>query len=199
MGDRPYHHGDLQEALVSAGLASAAVAGPGAIALRDLAKVVGVSPTAAYRHFPSLEHLVAAVSQRAREALARGMRTAMAAVPPAADPRAFAWARLRASGRAYVEFAVAEPNLFATAFLRCAAPPPRNDDPDAWSLLVAALDDLAALGELVPGERPTSALIAWAAVHGLAGILTSAAPAGAVPAEVAIDAVLEGVQRSLQA
>ena len=62
MRDRPYHHGDLHEALVIAGVEAARDAGPSAISIRLLAKEVGVSPTAAYRHFPSLEHLTAAVS-----------------------------------------------------------------------------------------------------------------------------------------
>ena len=198
MRDRPYHHGDLHEALVSAGLAAAGEGGPDAIALRDLAKAVGVSPTAAYRHFPSLEHLVAAVAQRARERLATAMRDAMDSVV-ATDPAERAWRRLRASGRAYVEFATAEPNLFATAFVPCVAPPPRDDAPDAWSLLVGALEVLAELGELAPSARQMAPVIAWSAVHGLAGILSSAAPPGAVTPAEATEAVLDGVQRALRA
>jgi len=198
MRDRPYHHGDLYQALVSAGLAAAGEGGPDAIALRDLAKAVGVSPTAAYRHFPSLEHLVAAVAQRARERLATAMRDAMDSVV-ATDPAERAWRRLRASGRAYVEFATAEPNLFATAFSPSVAPPPRDDAPDAWSLLVGALEVLAELGELAPSARPMAPVIAWSAVHGLAGILSSAAPPGGVTPAEATEAVLDGVQRALRA
>jgi AcrR family transcriptional regulator len=198
MRDRPYHHGDLHQALVSAGLAAAGEGGPDAIALRDLAKAVGVSPTAAYRHFPSLEHLVAAVAQRARERLATAMRDAMDSVV-ATDPAERAWRRLRASGRAYVEFATAEPNLFATAFVPCVAPPPRDDAPDAWSLLVGALEVLAQLGELAPSARQMAPVIAWSAVHGLAGILSSTAPPGAVTPAEATEAVLDGVQRALRA
>ena len=183
---------------MSAGLAAAGEGGPDAIALRDLAKAVGVSPTAAYRHFPSLEHLVAAVAQRARERLATAMRDAMDSVV-ATDPAERAWRRLRASGRAYVEFATTEPNLFATAFVPCVAPPPRDDAPDAWSLLVGALEVLAELGELAPSARPMAPVIAWSAVHGLAGILSSAAPPGGVTPAEATEAVLDGVQRALRA
>ena len=117
----------------------------------------------------------------------------------AVDPVERAWLRLRASGRAYVEFATGSPTLFATAFAPCGAPPPRHDDPDPWSLLVGALGELATLGEIAPGALPMAPVVAWAAVHGLAGILSGAATAEVVPAELAIEATLDGVQRALRA
>ncbi|MEX0342644.1 MAG: TetR/AcrR family transcriptional regulator, partial [Erythrobacter sp.] len=47
-----YHHGNLRDALLAAGLE--ALEGPEgkAPSLRELARAVGVSPTAVYRHFP---------------------------------------------------------------------------------------------------------------------------------------------------
>ena len=198
MRDRPYHHGDLHEALVIAGVEAARNAGPSAISIRLLAKEVGVSPTAAYRHFPNLEHLTAAVSQRAREQLARAMREAMDLVTDA-DPADRAWERLLASGRAYVGFAVAEPNLFATAFIPCSAPLPKEDDPDAWGTLVTALDDVASTGALVPMPPMAAAFTAWAAVHGLAGIATKTALPSDFDTEAAIEAVLAVLQRGLRA
>lgn len=188
MRDRPYHHGDLHEALVNAGVEAARTSGPSAVSIRLLAKDVGVSPTAAYRHFPSLEHLTAAVSQRAREQLARAMRAAMDGVATD-DPPARAWDRLLASGRAYVRFAVAEPHLFAMAFAPCEAPPPRPDEPDAWALLVGALDDVASTGGLAPLPPMAAPVAAWATVHGLAGLVTGTT----LPADVNPDAVTDAV------
>jgi AcrR family transcriptional regulator len=196
MTDRPYHHGDLREALVTAGYEVARARGPQALGVRELAKAVGVSPAAAYRHFADLDHLVAAVSQRAREQLAQEMLAALDPLPSATAARA-AWDRLEAIGRAYVAFGAAEPQLFETAFTPC-APTNRPDDPAAWDVLVSALDDLAALGEIDGDRRLPDAMVAWSSVHGLGTLLSR----GLVPAEAsepATQAVLDGVQAALRA
>ncbi len=46
-----YHHGDLRQALVAAGLDALAESGSEQLGLRDLARRVGVSPAAPYRHY----------------------------------------------------------------------------------------------------------------------------------------------------
>lgn len=196
MTDRPYHHGDLREALLAAGVETARTGGPGAIGIRTLAASVGVSPTAAYRHFRDLDEIVAAVSQRSREALARRMLDAMDAVD-ATDPAERAWARLRACGRAYVRFAADSPELFGTAFTTCSAVPAQPDDPNAWGLLLGALDELAALGELRPVDREEAALFAWATVHGLAGILTVPCHPPGLDADAVTESLLDSVRRGL--
>jgi AcrR family transcriptional regulator len=198
MAEHPYHHGNLHEALVAAGVEAAREGGSASLAMRELAKTVGVSPAAAYRHFVGLDHLVAEVAQRAREALAGAMIAAREATP--ADGTAgTAWERLTATGRAYVRFGVTEPRLFETAFAPCPAPPPRADDPAAWDVLVGALDDLVALGGIPAARRPMAPIIAWSAVHGLTSILvTGVIPAGESP-DAALDAVLAGVRAALEA
>ncbi|MFO1540819.1 MAG: TetR/AcrR family transcriptional regulator [Chloroflexota bacterium] len=198
MSDRPYHHGDLREALVTAGVARARTGGPGAIGIRTLAASVGVSPTAAYRHFADLDAIVAAVAQRAREVLARRMQDAIDGVAEP-DPRERAWARLRAAGRAYVLFAADAPELFATAFAPCPAVPARPDDPDAWRLLLGVLDELAALGELRPIPREEAAVVAWSAAHGLAGITAMGCPPHGLDPRAATEAMLDAVRRGLAA
>ena len=61
--DAEFHHGDLQAALVIAGLRHVEKHGLNSLGLRQLALVTGVSPTAVYRHFADLEHLKAAVGK----------------------------------------------------------------------------------------------------------------------------------------
>ncbi len=58
----PYHHGNLREALLEAGLALLTEHGPEALGLRELARHAGVSRTAPYRHFDSKESLIAAIA-----------------------------------------------------------------------------------------------------------------------------------------
>ena len=68
-----FHHGDLQAALVKAGLRQVEKHGLNSLGLRQLALVTGVSATAVYRHFTDLEHLKASVAKASREVLGKMM------------------------------------------------------------------------------------------------------------------------------
>ena len=57
-----YHHGNLRETLVAATIAQLAQQSDAAISLRELARAVGVSIAAVYRHFASKEALLAEVA-----------------------------------------------------------------------------------------------------------------------------------------
>lgn len=75
-----YHHGDLRPALIDAALDLARSGGPGALRLREITRAAGVSPNAAYRHFPDLDALVLAAAQVAQDRLAAAMREQMGAL-----------------------------------------------------------------------------------------------------------------------
>jgi len=57
-----YHHGDLKNALISAGVEILAREGIGALSLRKVAKKAGVSHSAPYAHFKDKQALIAAIS-----------------------------------------------------------------------------------------------------------------------------------------
>src|ERR1700752_195699 len=99
---RAYHHGDLRNALVEAAVTAARVNGPEAVEVRDMARQVGVSHNAAYRHFASREDLLTAVAEVGLGGLAATMREELDATPRRRDPAERARQRLRAIGRAYV-------------------------------------------------------------------------------------------------
>ncbi len=184
---RAYHHGDLRNALVDAAVAAARRDGPGAVLLRDIARQVGVSHNAGYRHFASRDDLLAAVSERGLAELAANMKKGLDRCPKRRDPRAQARQQLRAIGHAYVEFAVAEPGLFRTIWAAAAYPVAKPEEgmsvaitSDPYLLLNAVLDDLVAVGAIPKARRPYSETAAWAAVHGLATLLIDG-PLGAMP------------------
>ena len=68
-----YHHGDLANAVIAAGLRRVRQRGFDAVSGRELAGVVGVAPSAIYRHFADKDRLRAAIAQAAREQLARSL------------------------------------------------------------------------------------------------------------------------------
>src|SRR4029450_13128283 len=98
-----YHHGNLPQALRDAALALITEAGADALTLRGAAKRAGVSQAAPYRHFRNKEALLAAVAEDVFRAMAEAMGRR------AAPHRADSAGRLRALGRAYVEFATRHP------------------------------------------------------------------------------------------
>src|SRR5215510_10909197 len=104
-----FHHGNLREALVQAGLAMARERGAGAVVLREATRHVGVTARAAYRHFADREALVRAV---ARAALAEMARTIERKQAGAVDGLAM----LRGVGEGYIQFALDEPGWFDVAF-----------------------------------------------------------------------------------
>ena len=169
--------------------------------MRDLARSVGVSPSAAYRHFPSRDHLQARVAQIGREELARSLLAARDAVAARGSKAARAERRLTAIGRAYVGFAVDNPFLFDAAFARCEVGAPTPDDPDAWQVLVDVVGELVDAGAVPAARRDDAPLIAWASVHGLATILTASVTPTALDATAhsahAVDAVVDAVVRAI--
>ena len=57
-----YHHGNLREAILEAGLAHLEKSADEALSLRELARQTGVAANAVYRHFASKEQLLAALA-----------------------------------------------------------------------------------------------------------------------------------------
>jgi AcrR family transcriptional regulator len=200
-----YHHGDLRNALIAAAVGLARESGPDAIVLREAARRVGVTANAAYRHFDGLPDLVAAVRQAAFDALSASMLSELAELAelgPTGDAATDAIFHLRAIGRGYIHFALAEPGLFALAFSQyedvshgyVAADPPDA----AWNLLNTALDRLVEVGVVARTDRAAAVTNAWATVHGLSVLLLG--PMAAVPPaarEQVIDTTLGLVVRGL--
>ena len=166
---KKYHHGNLEEALLTAGLQEAKARGPRNLGVNFLAKEVKVSPTAVYRHFLSGESLRASISQQAREELARQMLKAIAKQTDVEN-------RFRAVGRAYINFALNDPGLFAVAFVACEEGPKREDSPSAWMVLQDSILDISNANLIEVSELEQVANFAWATVHGFATLAGGSDP-----------------------
>ena len=84
---RPYHHGNLREALLDAPPSSALERGRRSLSLRELAREVGVSHAAPRRHFADKQALLDALAQAASSGSARRCAAAVAGAGPDFDAR----------------------------------------------------------------------------------------------------------------
>jgi AcrR family transcriptional regulator len=170
----------VRSALVEAGVELARSGGPDAVVLREVTRMVGVVPNAAYRHFADRDALLEAVRAEAVSRLAQRMADGMDQVRAGPHTPTGARLRLRAVGKAYLEFARAEPGLFDTAFTATHhAPGETGEVPQPLRYLQEALDDLVRTGILDQARRPNIEFPTWATVHGLATLLRG--PLRAVP------------------
>ncbi|WP_280347726.1 TetR/AcrR family transcriptional regulator [Nocardia neocaledoniensis] len=191
-----YHHGDLAAALVDAGLELTRSGGPEALTIRAATRRVGVTPNAAYRHFPDRQALLRAVSAAIEAAMAAGM--AAEQVPD--SPRA----RLRAVGLGYIGFALTEPGWFAVAFFGAGDTSPESvRDSPAYLALTDALDMMVHIGDLDPAARAGATWSCWSTVHGFAELALRGplrhldrAELRAL-AERAVDTVIAGLPRPM--
>lgn len=62
MPSKPYHHGDLELAIIQAAITFIETKGAESLSLRTIAKECGVSATAIYRHFANKEALFAKIA-----------------------------------------------------------------------------------------------------------------------------------------
>ena len=161
--DAGYHHGDLQEALITAAEAILAEDGAEGFTLREAARRAGVSPAAPSHHFGNAPGLLTEVAIRGYDALTRALAEAAAIDAPVRE-------RLRAQGEAYVCFALDHPGLFQMMFSnrRLLA-----DEPRLHAAAKAAYMQLKAVMEQLPGSGPAAqvdiaARAAWSVVHGFA-------------------------------
>jgi AcrR family transcriptional regulator len=163
---RGYHHGDLRSALVAGGLALLKDRAADDLSLREVARFVGVSATAIYRHFPDKQALFFVMCEEGARQLSATQRSAMEGKDA---KNAF-----EASGRAYVLFALGNPGLYRLMM----ATKPSVDHYDANGNAMG--DAMQLLKECVASVLPptateiehrVAALHAWSLVHGISMLM----------------------------
>ncbi|WP_336366410.1 TetR/AcrR family transcriptional regulator [Marinobacter sp. C2H3] len=162
-----YHHGDLPQQAHQQALEVLRADGDTAISLRAIAKQIGVSAPALYRHFADRETLLAELAVTGFEWL----RERLLAVDQTEPRRA-----LLEIGLAYVAFANDEPNLYRLMFGGRILPRgahPRLDEAGLAAFKV--LEDTVASGQrrgyLKPLPLPLMTATAWSLVHGLSELM----------------------------
>lgn len=159
-----YHHGDLKNALIRAGIELLSREGVQALTLRSVAKQAGVSHAAPYAHFADKQALIAAIA-------AAGYATLYAQLAVAQTASGDARARLYATADAYLQFAIDEPDHFKITFSGVVEA--EKNYPDyveqsrrCFALVVALVADCQADGVIVPGDTQLIAVSIWSCMHG---------------------------------
>jgi AcrR family transcriptional regulator len=187
---RPYHHGNLREALLRAGEHALEAGGAQNLSLRELAREVGVSHAAPRRHFADKQALLDALAHAGFEQLGAMLAGALDDAGPDFD------ARLLNLARAYVGYATAHPALIELMFAskhKAGAPTELTEAGErAFAPALAAVADGQAAGVVVPGEPERVAIIAFAALQGLVALANNGMLADDEPLE---DLLEEAVQR----
>lgn len=108
--NRPYHHGDLRETLILAGIELLSERGSAGLDLRKVARKAGVSHAAPYRHFDDKGALIAAINEEGFTQLHEALQQAVNRAE--GNPVE----QLQNIGLAYVEFTINNPWLVREMF-----------------------------------------------------------------------------------
>ena len=168
--ETPYHHGDLRQSLIDAALELIAQEqNAKTLSLRQVARQVGVSHTAPYRHFADKEELLAAVAEEGFRLLFDALQQSMANVDEPLE-------QLQLSGVAYVQFALSHPSHYRVMFGAFQANHPdypalNEAGGKAFGVMVEAISTGQTLGKIKVSASQELAWVAWSLVHGLAMLL----------------------------
>jgi AcrR family transcriptional regulator len=161
---RPYHHGDLSRALVSAGRRILESEGAAAMSLRAVAREAGVSPAAPYHHFKDKGELLDAVAEEGWHELGQAIGEGRAG---ADNPRS----AMTELGVAYVGFARKNPALYRLMYHaacdRESMPKNATDEHSGWNHVAQALIEAGA-DPADEREMKLAQIAAWCNVHGVA-------------------------------
>lgn len=166
---KTYHHGDLKNALINAGLEILSAEGITALSLRKVARKVGVSHTAPYNHFENKEALVVGIAAEGFSRLTQSMESSLPLFPD--DPRK----QLLEIGWGYVRFALENPDYFRVMFSELGgdvmALDSEREHTNSFGILLNTIRACQAAGDVAAGDPIQLAFSAWSVVHGTAMLL----------------------------
>ena len=179
MTETSYHHGDLKNALIQAGVEILAEEGLRSLTLRKVAKQAGVSHAAPYSHFKDKQALIAAISTEGHLQIHKKISLILENLPD--DPQR----QLIETAYAYLDFGLDEADLFRITFSGVvererdypALVEAAHKNFDMIRQIAAACRDAGIFSD-APDELLAQSL--WAAVHGLISLLQQGQVSSAV-------------------
>lgn len=170
MPQKNYHHGDLKNALIKAGVDILAREGIGGLSLRKVAQQAGVSHAAPYAHFADKQALIAAISTEGYRMLFNQLWAVREKYQD--DPKH----QLVEAAWCYVHFAQTDPAHFRVTF--SSAVEQEKDYPalvemtgKTFAQVVEIVSACQKAGLLRPGPADAMAVTIWSIVHGFTALL----------------------------
>ncbi|OQB25598.1 MAG: transcriptional regulator BetI [Firmicutes bacterium ADurb.Bin182] len=173
MPNKPYHHGDLRNSLIEAGIELINRTGAGQFSLRKVCKLCGVSQTAPYSHFQSKEDLLEAMQDHVTQKLTEVLEGAVHACPEKNDQR-----ELIEMGKSYVLFFINNPQYFQFLFSEASMRIDLSLDSDSsknfppFEMLKTIVFRVWGKNGMSKEKLEDTIIHLWATVHGLASIAT---------------------------
>jgi AcrR family transcriptional regulator len=165
-----YHHGDLKNALIKAGIDILAREGIDGLTLRKAAQEVGVSHAAPYAHFADKQALLAAIATEGHRRINARFTEVRDRHP--GDPLR----QLVETAWAYAEFGLEESGLFRVTY--SSAVTKEADYPELMDMIMRNFAMLRELvercqraGILIAGDPELAAVGVWGLVHGFVSLV----------------------------
>jgi AcrR family transcriptional regulator len=164
---KPYHHGELKQALVDAARALVSEQGDSSFSLSDACRRAGVSTAAPYRHFADKHEILAEVAAQGFVDMTNRTRAETSRHAPGAKQR------IVALGQVYLSFAIGEPALFRMMFGQ--KPGVAENEPlmvygrECFAYVVQEVISFCTLNR-IEGDAQSIALQLWTFVHGAASL-----------------------------
>jgi len=166
MSTKAYHHGDLRQKIIDESLAWIAQENIVSLSLRGIARRIGVSHNAPYRHFPDKESLLVAIAEigfaRLHKALEKAAKSSFNNHQQ----------KLENIGVAYIQYAVENPAYYRVMFsdrqLICEKYPELNRlSQAAFKVLFNAIEAGQKAEVFIKHNSLQLARVCWSLTHGL--------------------------------
>jgi AcrR family transcriptional regulator len=186
----------VAEACIEAALRIIDAHGVEALSMRDIARELGVSHQAPYKHFASRDHILAEIMRREYSAFAHYLDAHAAAGTPQQ--------RMRKMGVAYLAYAAEHPKryrlMFETPLPNCEQHPALSAEAHhALGLLRACLASLPQHRGTDADAIERDAVFIWSTLHGFATLLHTRALHSAVEREHAVNALSDHLMERIRA
>ena len=186
---------ELRERILDAARRIVMREGFGALSMRKIADAIEYSPATLYLHFESRDAIAHALCAEGYAQLLATFEPLVAIADPAE--------RLKAIGRAYVAFGVAQPETYRLIFMEDpsytgaalvggeGAEHSDHSDDKAFRLMVESIDALRAQGRLRAGpDSQVCAEAFWATMHGIVALHLTCPVFPRAPLDAVVDAAL---------
>ncbi len=167
---KAYHHGDLKNALIQAGIKLLSEEGVNGLSLRKVAHLAGVTHSAPYAHFKDKQALIAAISTDGYDKVYHRFMQVITSHPD--EPLR----QLIEIGWSYVQFGIEEPAHFKITF--SASVEPQQEYPALVEATARTFNELRQLiircqhANLIDqGDPDLAAITLWSLVHGFVGLI----------------------------